>query len=136
MAVLTWSFESRFLRGTTDVTVILPGVPRTRTPAEHCADLAPCTVLWLLHGTFGDHSDRLRKTNIEVYAEERGLAVVMPSAQNSNYANWPNHWLGYHAWDSLTDELMPMVTATLPVSRAREDNFVAGLSMGGRGALK
>jgi S-formylglutathione hydrolase FrmB len=124
------------LRGNTEITVILPDMPRTRTPAEHFAADRRHPVLWLLHGTFGDHTDWLRKTNIEVYAEERGLAVVMPSALNSDYSNWPDFSLGYHAYDYLTDELMPMIHGSLPVSGARENNFIAGLSMGGRGAMK
>ncbi|MEV4687052.1 alpha/beta hydrolase [Microbacterium sp. LWH3-1.2] len=136
MSVMTWNFESRMLRGNTEITVILPDMPRTRTPAEHFAADRRHPVLWLLHGTFGDHTDWLRKTNIEVYAEERGLAVVMPSALNSDYSNWSGFSLGYHAYDYLTDELMPMIYGSLPVSAARENNFIAGLSMGGRGAMK
>lgn len=136
MSVITWTFESRYLRGNTTVSVLLPDMPRTREPAEYFRSRPPHQVLWLLHGTFGDHSDWLRKTNIELYAGERGLAVVMPSALNSDYANWDDFSLGYQAYDFLTEELMPMVQQTLPVSARREDNFIAGLSMGGRGAVK
>ena len=39
-------------------------------------------------------------------------------------------------FDYLTEELMPMIYGWLPVSDLREDNFIAGLSMGGRGAIK
>ena len=44
--------------------------------------------------------------------------------------------LGYHMYDYLTEELMPLVYGWLPVSDKREDNFIAGLSMGGRGTVK
>lgn len=93
-------------------------------------------MLWLLHGTFGDHTDWLRKTNIEMYATERNLVVVMPSALNSNYSNWNDYMLGYKMYDFLTEELMPLIYGWFPVSDRREDNYIAGLSMGGRGTIK
>ena len=73
-------------------------------------------MLWLLHGTFGDHTDWVRKTNIEMYATERNLVVVMPSALNSNYSNWNDYMLGYRMFDFLTEELMPMIYGWFPVS--------------------
>ena len=39
-------------------------------------------------------------------------------------------------WDYVTEELMPMLYNWYPISDKREDNFIAGLSMGGGGALK
>lgn len=136
MSLLTWTFESRLLRGNQTISVILPDLPRGR-PIEDFYDRdRRLKVLWLLHGTFGDHSDWIRKTNIELYAAERGIAVVIPSALNSNYSNWPDFSLGYDAYDFLTEELMPIMDSWFPISSAREDNFIAGLSMGGRGAMK
>ncbi|MDN4480561.1 alpha/beta hydrolase [Demequina muriae] len=136
MALFSLNFESRFLRSNTSVNVIVPDLPRDREPSEFYANEQGLPVLWLLHGTFGDHSDWVRKTNIERYAAERSLVVVMPAALNSNYSNWSKAMMGFDMYDFLTEELMPMVYNWLPVSEAREDNFIAGLSMGGRGAIK
>ncbi|MFJ6651489.1 alpha/beta hydrolase [Microbacterium sp. NPDC091313] len=136
MSVLTWTFDSRFLHGSTSITVLLPDRPREESPKEFFRAPRRFKVLWLLHGTFGDHMDWLRRTNIDLYAAEKGIAVVMPSALNSNYANWPDFSVGYDMYDFVTEELMPLVHGWLPVSDRREDNFIAGLSMGGRGALK
>lgn len=136
MSLITWTFESRYLASSHSVTVLLPDAPRTEVPVEYYAQERRFKVLWLLHGTFGDQLDWLRRTNIDLYAAEKGLAVVMPSALNSNYSNWPDFSLGYRAYDYLTEELMPLVHGWLPVSSAREDNFIAGLSMGGRGTIK
>lgn len=136
MALMTLNFPSKYLNSNQTVSVILPDAPRTRSPREYYASETERPVLWLLHGTFGDHSDWVRKTKIENYALERGLIVVMPSALNSNYSNWPTAMMGYHMYDFLTEELMPMVHHWLPASSKREDNFIAGLSMGGRGAVK
>lgn len=93
-------------------------------------------MLWLLHGTYGDHSDWLRKSNIELYATERDLIVVMPTGLNANYVNWQTFSLGYRMWDYLTEELMPLIHGWFPASDKKEDNFIAGLSMGGSGALQ
>ncbi len=136
MSVLTWTFESRYLAGSHSVTVLLPDRPRDEEPAAFYRAPRAYKVLWLLHGTFGDHMDWLRRTNIDLYAAEKGIAVVMPSALNSNYSNWPTFSLGFDMYDYLTEELMPLVQGWLPVSSKREDNFIAGLSMGGRGTIK
>lgn len=136
MSLLIDTFESQYLNGNTQVSVILPDKPRGVTPAEFYGSGKRYKVLWLLHGTCGDNMDWIRKTNIELYATEKNLVVVMPSALNSNYSNWEDTMLGYNMYDYLTEELMPLIYGWLPVSNKREDNFIAGLSMGGRGTIK
>ena len=133
MAYLQLNFQSEYLMGNTTVSVVLPDKARGLTPKEFYSQEKKYKVLWLLHGTFGDHSDWVRKSNIELYACERDLIVVMPSALNSNYANWPEFSIGFNMYDYLTEELMPLIYGWFPASEKREDNFIAGLSMGGRG---
>jgi S-formylglutathione hydrolase FrmB len=89
--------------------------------------------LWLLHGLSDDHTIWLRRTSIERYAAEKNLAVVMPAAGRSFYQDMPN---GARYWTFLTEELPALCRAWFPLSVEREDNFVAGLSMGGYGALR
>jgi putative tributyrin esterase len=136
MSILQYTFESEYLNNNTQITVILPDKPRSMTPGQFFRNGRKYKVLWLLHGTYGDNTDWTRKTNIEIYAAERNLVVVMPSALNSNYSNWNNYMLGFKMYDFLTEELMPLIYGWFPVSDRREDNFIAGLSMGGRGAIK
>lgn len=136
MSLLVYNFESEYLNINHEVLVVLPDKNRGISPKEFYGSGKKYKVLWLLHGTYGDPSDWIRKTNIELYAAERDLAVVIPPAQNSNYSNWPNAMLGFNMYDYLTKELMPLVYGWLPISDKREDNFIAGLSMGGRGAIK
>ncbi len=90
-------------------------------------------VLYLLHGAYGDYSDWPHLTSIERYAQDHKLAVVMPSASNSFYQNmhYGSDYLRY-----ITEELPVFCEHTFPISDKREDTFVAGLSMGGYGALK
>lgn len=136
MAIVKMNFESEFLNNNHEISVILPDKPRGITPQDFYGNPKRYPVLWLLHGTFGDHSDWIRKSNIELYACERDLIVVMPSALNSNYANWPGFGCGYAMWDYLTEELMPLIYNWFPASDQREDNYIAGLSMGGLGAIQ
>ena len=133
MAYMQFDFQSEYLQGNTTISVILPEKPMNAKPKDFYGSGKKYKVLWLLHGTFGDHSDWIRKSNIELYACERNLAVVMPSALNSNYANWEHFSIGYNMYDFLIDELMPLAHNWLPLSDKREDNYIAGLSMGGRG---
>lgn len=135
MALVHFNFESQYLNSNTDVNIILPDKARTMTPKEFYGSGKKYPVLWLLHGTFGDYTDWLRKSNIELYACEKDLIVVMPSALNSNYSNWDT-MIGYHMFDFLTEELMPIVYNWFPASDKREDNFISGLSMGGGGCIK
>ena len=133
MACMQFDFQSEYLQGNTTISVILPDKAMNVTPRAFYSSGKKYKVLWLLHGTFGDHSDWIRKSNIELYACERNLAVVMPSALNSNYANWERFSIGYNMYDYLTEELMPLAHHWFPLSDKREDNYIAGLSMGGRG---
>ncbi len=136
MSLLTYNYESEYLGGNHQISVILPDKPRQITPADFYRNGEKYKVLWLLHGTFGDNTDWVRRTNIELYASQRNLVVVMPAALNSNYSNWNEFMMGYRMYDYLTAELMPLIYGWLPVSDRREDNFIAGLSMGGRGTIK
>ena len=65
------NFNSSCLSGNTDVNIILPDLPRGVDPKEFYAKGKKYPVLWLLHGTFGDYTEWVRKTNIELYAAEK-----------------------------------------------------------------
>jgi len=89
--------------------------------------------LYLLHGFTADFSDWQRFSRIEGYAQEHKLAVVMPSANNSSYCDLPagGDYFAYY-----TKELPEAMQALFPLSAKRENNFIAGLSMGGYGSIK
>ncbi|MBR2802690.1 MAG: hypothetical protein IKE21_08950 [Erysipelotrichaceae bacterium] len=134
MALVSLNFESEFLNQNEQVEIILPDKPRGVSMKKFYQEDKKYKVLWLLHGTYGDGTDWLRRTRIELYASEKDMIVVMPSAMNSDYVNWPKFGLGYNFYDFFFKELMPMVQAWFPASPKKEDNFIAGLSMGGEGA--
>lgn len=122
MALMRVSFAAETLELDTSMTVVLPQEGD-----------GPPPVLYLLHGLTDDDSAWTRFTSIERYATERGLAVVMPQVHRSFYAN---EAYGMRFWDFLSVELPATVERFFRVSTRREDTYVAGLSMGGYGALK
>jgi len=133
LALIQCHFFAETLGLSTTMTVILP----QRTTAQIGltgavrSELHP--TLWLLHGMSDDDSIWLRRTSIERYVAPLGLAVVMPQVHRSNYADMA-HGLPY--WTFLSEELPRVARSFFPLSPARADNFVAGLSMGGYGAFK
>ena len=90
-------------------------------------------VLWLLHGLSDDHSIWQRRTSIERYTDGLGMAVIMPNVHRSFYTDM-HQGLPYERF--IADELPDIARNLFHLSPAREDNFVAGLSMGGYGAFK
>lgn len=132
MSLLECNFRSVYLNGNTAVTIILSDC--RKDPGDFYGQGTKYKVLWLLHGTFGDQTDWIRNTNIERYACAHNLAVVMPNGLNTMYANWSSFAMGHDMFHYFLDELMPAVWAWFPVSSRKEDNFIAGLSMGAKGA--
>lgn len=131
------SFFAYTLQTTTSVLVYIPSPKRSESADisldERYPDGCRHKLLYLLHGMYEDETTWLRKSNIERYAEEKQLAVVMPSVQNSYYTDLPH---GPQYFSFLTEELPRFVCSLFPLSRRREDTFIAGLSMGGYGACK
>lgn len=132
MSIHETRFYSNTLKMGTSVQVILP------EPKDHDDvilhdqnDRLP--VLWLLHGLSDDDTQFVRYTSVERYANEKNVAVVMPQVGRSFYANMT---YGPRYWTYLTQELPKRLRFFYPLSDKREDNFVAGISMGGYGAFK
>ena len=90
-------------------------------------------VLWLLHGGGGNENDWLHATRIRAYADKHQIAVVMPHAGYSRYCNM--YW-GADYFDFLTEELPKIARHFCPcLSTKREDQYIAGFSLGGSGAI-
>jgi putative tributyrin esterase len=105
-----------------------------RTLAEMKSKRAPrVRTLYLLHGHSDDHTAWQRWTSIERYAEGLNLVVVMPAVHLSFYTDMAH---GGKYWQFISEEVPAVVKHLFSLSSRREDNFVAGLSMGGYGAFK
>lgn len=117
----------------TSVAVVLPQRTRAQIGLTGQRSAGDPPVLYLLHGLSDDETAWVRRTSIERYASERGLAVVMPRVERSFYQDMAH---GERYWTYVSEELPQIVSELFRVSTAREDTFVAGLSMGGYGAMR
>jgi putative tributyrin esterase len=138
MALIDCKFFSETLGMCSSLRVILPETTRRRIGGEVVsraggADFQGHPTLWLLHGMSDDETIWTRSTSVERYVAPLGLAVVMPNVHRSFYSNMRH---GYRYWDFVSQELLEKARSFFPLSPRREDNFVAGLSMGGHGAFK
>lgn len=133
MAHLRCDFYSDALALSTSMTVLLPQPTSTQIGLTGRAGSEPPPVLYLLHGLSDDDTTWVRRTSVERYVSELGWAVVMPQVHRSFYADEPE---GGAFWTFVSEELPALVDRFFRVSTARADTFVAGLSMGGYGALK
>ncbi|HNZ41140.1 MAG TPA: alpha/beta hydrolase family protein [Clostridia bacterium] len=122
-SVINCKFSSNLLYYQDECNVILPSLAKPE-------DLK---VLYLLHGMHGTCHDWITYTNIVRLAENYRVAVVCPNAKNSFYADMR---YGEPFYTYLTTEFMEYVQRTFGFSAKRKDNIIAGLSMGGYGALK
>ncbi len=132
MALLRCDFFAETLGLSTSMTVILPQ-ETSRQIGMAGAVREDVPVLYLLHGLSDDDTIWSRRTSIERYVAPLGIAVVMPQVHQSFYADEVH---GLPFWTFLTEELPDLVHGFFRTSTAREDTFVAGLSMGGYGAMK
>jgi putative tributyrin esterase len=92
-------------------------------------------VLYLLHGLFGHYDDWITRTNLAEYAANYDLIIITPEGNDSWYidsATVPTD--KYESY--FVRELIPDVDARYRTIKDRRARGVAGLSMGGYGALK
>lgn len=123
MAFIQCDFHSSVLGMAMSMNVIVPAVPKG----------GKWPVLYLLHGLSDDHTIWHRRTSIERYADQYGIAVVMPNAHRSFYTDMRE---GLPYWRYISEEVPGLAESWFPVSAEREERFAAGLSMGGYGAFK
>lgn len=135
MALIQVNYLSKALFREVPLNVILPvdrfdaGANTYLNGKEH-----KYKTLYLLHGLLGNYTDWVSQTRIQRWAEEKNLAVVMPSGDNAFYLNSRTPWNDYGRF--IGEELVEVTRRMFPFSDKREDTFIAGLSMGGFGALR
>lgn len=125
------AFRTPAVTGTTYVRVLLPAGyathPRRRYP-----------ILYLLHGAIDNYTSWTVKGDAEQLTAPYQMIVVMPdSGPTGDYTNWynggaggPPEWETYHI-----DQLLPWIDAHFRTRAQRAERAIAGLSMGGFGAM-
>ena len=93
----------------------------------------PYPVLYLLHGLSDDDSSWLYNSSIARYASQYNLAIFMPQVHISYYTDM---YMGTNYWSFLTKEFPRKMKNLFNISHKSEETYVAGLSMGGYGAMK
>lgn len=124
MASITLSFHSEALERTVPLRALVPleDAPRVPMPA-----------MYLLHGLYGSEQDWFQYTRVMLWARAKGLAVFCPAGENGFYVNQADTGEAYMRY--VGEELPAFTRRLFPLSSRREDTFIAGLSMGGYGAL-
>ncbi|APX72958.1 alpha/beta hydrolase-fold protein [Companilactobacillus allii] len=121
MTLLNTSFRTNYLHTYFKATVVIPDT-----------DESDYKVVWLLHGYTADDTTWIRNYNVESLANKYNWAIIMPEGRNSFYTD--SDFIPYYSF--FTKELVPKMQKLLPISSKPEDNYIAGVSMGGYGALK
>ncbi|XP_002138009.2 S-formylglutathione hydrolase isoform X1 [Drosophila pseudoobscura] len=122
-------------------------------PAAALEDKTPCPVLFFLSGLTCTHENFIQKSGFQKYAAQHGLIVVNPDTSprgiklegqddaydfgsgagfyvDAKQEPWSKH---YKMYSYVTEELVELVNANLPVAAGKRGIF--GHSMGGHGAL-
>jgi S-formylglutathione hydrolase FrmB len=92
-------------------------------------------VLYLLHGVTGESSNWVERTRVANYATHYDLFIVMIEGSNGWYTD--SATVPTDKYESyILKELIPEVEKRFRISQDRSGRAIAGLSMGGYGAVK
>ena len=119
--VETVRFQSKLVDATLPYNVILPADYDTSKTTRY-------PVLYLLHGLTGHYNDWVQRSNVADYAADYRMIVVTPEGNDSWYIE------KYESY--ILNELIPDVQQRYRTIEARYGRSIAGLSMGGYGAIK
>ena len=125
MAFFQIGYYSRALHRQTSFEMMIPNDPREGTEAPGKG----MKTLFLLHG----YSGKAENWVPWGVTEKHLFAIVMPTAENSFYLN--GLCTGHRFQDLVGEELPEYVRRTFGLANGAEDTYIAGLSMGGFGAL-
>ena len=125
MAYFRPEYYSRALHRVAAFETLIPNDPRENDPVPD----RPMRTLFLLHGYTGKAGNWVPEELTAKY----NFAIVMPSAENSFYLDGISTG---HAFQTLVGEELPdYVRKTFGLANRPEETYIAGLSMGGFGAI-
>src|SRR5258708_33629365 len=124
----TVKFESKMMGRELPYNVVLP-------PDYDKQKTTRYPVLYLLHGLFGHYDNWVSKTRLKEHAAQFQIIIVTPEGNNGWYTD--SATVPADKYESyILQELIPDVQQRYRTIETRAGRAVAGLSMGGYGALK
>ena len=130
MAKLQIEYFSHALQRPTVFDLLIPNDSREAlSPEEADRRARSMKALFLLHGYTGKSENWVP----EGLPEKYNFAIVMPTAENSFYLNGEATGSAYQTL--VGEEIVDYVRRTFRLAAGPEDTYIAGLSMGGFGAL-
>jgi S-formylglutathione hydrolase FrmB len=104
-------------------------------PRDYSTSARRYPVLYLLHGYTDHYPAWVSYTGIVQYARDYAQIIVMPEGDNGYYTN--SYSDPKLAWeDFIIQDLIPYVDSHYRTAASRPGRAIAGLSMGGYGAMK
>ena len=134
MVLFRGDVKCKSLQRRTSISVILPSDNIHFLKDSEEIVPQPYKTLYLLHGLYGSDDIFLANTSIQKFAEDHGIAIVIPCGENSFYVDNVNAHAYYGEY--VGQELLDITRYIFPLSDKREDTFIAGFSMGGYGAIR
>lgn len=134
MVLFRGDIKCKSLQRRTTISVILPADNIHFLQDTEEIVPQPYKTLYLLHGLYGSDDIFLANTSIQKFAEDNGMAIVIPCGENSFYVD--NEQAHAYYGEYVGQELLDITRNIFPLSHKREDTFIAGFSMGGYGAIR
>ena len=122
MAFLQANIYSNVLEMEVNVNVILPQETVKKVGTSTQAALTDIPVLYLLHGMGGNHSVWARRTSIERYVADLGIAVIMPSTDLAWYTD-TQYDMNY--WTFISEELPRICHQLFPQLSTKREKILA-----------
>lgn len=133
MSVFQVHHFSESLRKNMPFHVILPDDTQEEMKIDNPHYKREMKTLYFYHGYTGTSLNMMLESQIQKLAIAYNLAVILPTAENSFYLNKKGIGNAYATY--VGEELVNYVNKTFNLSDKKEDTFVAGISMGGFGAI-
>ena len=96
-------------------------------------DPNPLKTVYFLNGFSGDSLENVTYFRFRRQCELKNIAVVLVDGENKFYIDHPERYESYSTF--VGKEVVDLTRRLLPLSDKKEDTFIAGISMGGYGAL-
>lgn len=131
MALIQTNMQSACLKRPVTFNAIIPIDSMFPVPE---AELKPLKTMYLLHGYTGSNVSWLTDSALGEIATLNNLAIIMPNGENHFYVDDMKRLDMYGEY--IGRELIDFTRKVFPLSKKREDTIIAGISMGGFGALR